>query len=764
MPAAETASQSLDGGRDIPGWWIGFVLRGKKASRQLNEWESRALVGFDQRDWNAQPRVLLPVRRFPTAAGRPGLYLLVAMDLLAWLALVPRLATAQFGLADQQNALVYPLGSTPSTTTPGYYFLGGVPDPSGKALTAASPGALDAVDGHPIRDQGVLAAPGAGFQTFSLADAGQQPVFPGPTFLPPPGAQGLTIGDLPLLEEPPGLFTYQEHAPLGYAGPSGVLPSEYQQDNHFVPLEDRWRIGFPRWDRYGKGHPPVDDYPYVEGSIWDPYNQNVLKGDYPILGQHLFLRLTAQSNTLVEARQVPTATTPFESTLRPGQEEFFGDPDQYFGNQNFVFSVDLFHGDAAFKPNDWRVKVTQIFNLNHLVADELAIVSPNVEAGQSRFRQDYALEEYFVETKLADLSPYYDFLSVRAGSQFFVSDFRGFIFADTNRAVRLFGTRAANRDQFNVIFFDQQEKDTNSLLNTFDDRHQNTIIANYYRQDFIWPGYTAQWSFHFNHDRATIEFDKNGFLVRPDPAGVFAPHDVKSYYFGWTGNGHINRINISHAYYYVFGVDDLNPIAGQRQDIGAHMAAIELSYDRDWVRFRSSYFYSSGDPDPNDGRAEGFDAIFDNPAFAGGEFSYWQRQQIRLFGVNLTNRMSLVPNLRSSKFQGQTNFVNPGLHLFNLGMDADLTPKWKLIHNTNFLWFDQTEVLEQFVFQGDIRPFIGTDVSLGAEYRPLLNNNIIFVGGISALFVGEGFQDLFRELEAPARDLFAGFVNCVLEY
>jgi hypothetical protein len=592
----------------------------------------------------------------------------------------------------------------------------------------------------------------------------QVPQSTGPPRLPLPGETGPSFSPPAVLEEPLELFSHAEHAPLGYAGPSGVLPSEYQQDNHFVPIEDRWRIGFPRWDRYGKGHPPVDDYPYVEGAIWDPYNQNVLKGDYPILGQHIFLRLTAQSNTIIEARQVPTATTPFESTLRPGEEEFFGDPDQYFANQNFLFSIDLFHGDAAFKPVDWRIKITPIFNLNHLVADELAVVSPNVLAGQSRFRQDFALEEYFVEAKLADLSPHYDFLSVRAGSQFFVSDFRGFIFADTNRAVRLFGTRAANRDQFNILFVDQQEKDTNSLLNTFDDRHQNTIIANYYRQDFIFPGYTTEVSFHFNHDRATFKFDNNGFLVRPDPVGIFAPHDIKSYYFGWAGNGHINRVNISHAFYYVFGVDDLNPLAGRRQEISAYMAALELSYDRDWVRFRTSYFFSSGDPDINDDKAEGFDAIFDNPAFAGGEFSYWQRQTIRLFGVNLTNRMSLVPNLRSSKFQGQTNFVNPGLHLFNLGMDADLTPKLKLIHNTNFLWFDQTEVLEQFVFQGDVRPFIGTDVSLGAEYRPLLNNNIILIGGVSALFTGEGFQDLFRELEAPAHDMFAAFVNCILEY
>ena len=37
----------------------------------------------------------------------------------------------------------------------------------------------------------------------------------------------------------------------------------------------------------------------------------------------------------------------------------------------------------------------------------------------------------------------------------------------------------------------------------------------------------------------------------------------------------------------------------------------------------------------NDGKAKGFDSIFDNPNFAGGQFSYWQRQAVPLFGVNL---------------------------------------------------------------------------------------------------------------------------------
>ena len=83
-----------------------------------------------------------------------------------------------------------------------------------------------------------------------------------------------------------------------------------------------------------------------------------------------------------------------------------------------------------------------------------------------------------------------------------------------NRAVRLFGTRFSNRDQFNLIWFDQTEKETNSELNTFDDRHQNTFIANYFREDFIFPGYTAQASFHYNRDGPSFQFDRNRFLRR----------------------------------------------------------------------------------------------------------------------------------------------------------------------------------------------------------------------------------------------------------
>jgi len=532
-------------------------------------------------------------------------------------------------------------------------------------------------------------------------------------------------------------------APLGYTGKSGIIPIDVQEEADFVPMPDRWRSGIPAWDRYGKGHPAGDDYPYKEGHWWDPYNQNVLKGDYPIVGQHTFLKLTGRIDSLHEFRQLPAPTTPFESTVNPNQRQFFGDPNQYLTSNFFRLTVELFHGDTSFKPVDWSVRFTPVFNFNYLDTQELGLVNPDVRRGTNRYDDFMALEEYFVEAKLKDLSPDYDFMSMRVGSQPFTSDFRGFIFSDTNRAVRLFGTRLANRDQFNVAFFRQAEKDTNSQLNTMEGRDQSIAIANYYRQDFLFPGYTAQASVHYNNDGPSFIFDRNDFLARPDPVGVFRPHRVETVYLGLAGDGHIGRINFTNAFYWVTGRDSLNPIGGAAQSINAAMAAAEVSYDRDWIRFRSSFFYASGDRDPYDCKANGFDSILDNPNFAGGQFSYWQRQQINLQGVGLVNRFSLVPDLRSSKFEGQSNFVNPGLRLLNVGADIELTQKTRLITNASYLEFDSVRVLQAFTFQNRIQRSIGVDLSIGMEYRPLLSDNIIMTGGYACLIPGTGFKDLY---------------------
>ncbi|MFM1802732.1 MAG: hypothetical protein RJA81_2084 [Planctomycetota bacterium] len=554
--------------------------------------------------------------------------------------------------------------------------------------------------------------------------------------------------------------------PLGHAGSTSVSPLEPRTSLDRVPIADRWRIGFPAWDRAKTGGPVRGiDSPYDPGSWWDPYHQNVLKGDYAIFGQNVFLNITAKADLDFEGRQIPTQTSPFESTARAFSPEFYGRSSSFITLQYYSLGFELFQGDAGFKQPDWKLKILPVWGVSNFSFSELAQTSPNVLEGTSRLRTYFnPIQEGYLEYRLADVSPDFDFISIRMGNQPFITDFRGFLFQDTTRGIRFFGNLFSNRGQWNLAYFRQWEKDTNTALNTFNDRPQNLFFANYYHQDFLFPGYTVQFSLSYDNDLSSFKFDKNRFLTRPDGAGVFQRHTVNAAYFGFAGDGHIERFNFSHQFYWAFGNDTLNPIANQPVTINAQMAAIEASYDRDWVRFKSFFFWSSGDPNVNDNKANGFDTILDNPNFAGGQFSYWNRQQLPLFAVNLTQRLSLVPDMRNSKIQSQANFVNPGIMIPGLAMDMDLTPKLRMISTAQLLWFDQTSPLKQFLFDGNIRRFIGGDLSTGFEYRPLLSENVTFVGGVSMLIPGEGFQSIYSNFGSPAGTMVTGFANLVLAY
>jgi hypothetical protein len=522
---------------------------------------------------------------------------------------------------------------------------------------------------------------------------------------------------------------------------AGATPAPQRRET-----PDRWRITFPEYDRYGDRGARGRDIPFKRGRWWDSYNQNVLKGDYPIKGDKLFMILTAVSSTNVEQRRAPTPSG--VSSVDPESAEFFGRPEQFAAAETLQFSFELFHGDTTFKPRDWAIKFSPTFSVpNYLNARENGIVNIDVRRGTNRTDWHASLEEAFGEVKLADLNANYDFVSVRAGIQPFVSDFRGFIFSDNNLGARVFGAFDNNRYQFNGAYFSMLEKDTNSGLNRFDTRHQNVYVANIFRQDFIRKGYTIQGSFHYNDDRRSVEFDRNGFLVRPAPIGDVRPTEIKVGYLGVSGDGHLGRLNLSHSYYFAFGHDEHNQIAGRRVQVRSNMAALEASVDKDYLRFKGSFFWAQGDSNPTDGRATGFDAIFDDPNFAGGQFSFWVRNGIRLTqtGVGLVQPNSLLPSLRSSKIQGQANFVNPGIFIYNGGVDVEVTQRIKAVVNINYLRFHRTEPLELLLFQNRIRHDIGIDYSLGVAYRPFLINNFTLTFGAASLQTGRGFRDIFTD-------------------
>ena len=220
---------------------------------------------------------------------------------------------------------------------------------------------------------------------------------------------------------------------------------------------------------------------------------------------------------------------------------------------------------------------------------------------------------------------------------------------------------------------------------------------------------------------------------------------MKAYYVGFGGDGHWGRLNITHQFYQAFGEDDFNGISGQPVDINAQFAAVEVSIDKDWWRPRASFVWASGDDDPDDDEATGFDAILDNPNIAGGPFSFWQRQGLRLSQtvVGLNGRSSVLPSLRSSKTEGQANFVNPGVLLAQrrLGRRADAEAASRRSTSTACA-STRPKRCSGCCSRATIDKAIGIDAGVGFQYRPVLNDNLLITAGVSVFKPGTGFKQI----------------------
>lgn len=502
-----------------------------------------------------------------------------------------------------------------------------------------------------------------------------------------------------------------------------------------VPVSDRWRI----MQSLG-----------MKGRWIDPYNQNVLKGDLPVV-RDWFVSVGLVSDTLLELRQLPTPVGP-QTAQRPDSLDVFGRARQSTFAQTVIVSVAAIKGDTTFKPPDYEFRLVPAFNFNRSEVQEARALRIDPRAGDTRNDDHAGLQEAFADVHLRNVSARYDFDSLRAGIQPFISDFRGFLFNDVPLGVRLFGTRDNNRWQYNLAWFRRLEKDTNSGLNDVAamPRRDDVFVANAYRQDWPRLGFTSQATVvvNVNREGAGQFYDANGFLVRPAVQGDSRPHDYTVAYLGYSGDGHLGRWNLSASAYAALGRDDRHPLAQRPQSIRAGFAAAELSRDFSWVRVRLNALAQSGDGDPFDGRATGFDAILENPQFAGADTSFWVRQAVPLVGgggVTLSGRNGVLASLRSSKDQGQSNFVNPGLVLLGAGADVDLTPEVRAIGNVSYLRFATTEVLGVLRNQAPPAREIGVDVSAAVQWRPFMSQNLVVNASAAALLPGKGLRQLYDE-------------------
>ncbi len=615
---------------------------------------------------------------------------------------------------------------------------------------------------------GIVAAPEASAQTVCYMDDDGRIVTrrrPGFREVPCPdvaGQQETAPGDEAVESEQPEISDAQRRADLALGtreqpgrpprtrNASSPVPRPGLNDYvASVPLPDRWRI--------------VESIGYEE-NLWDPYNRNVLKGDRPV-HDDWFFNLALISDTVVEVREVPTPVGG-SSTNLPGSIDVFGSTDQSAFVQTLLTEFVYYKGDTVFKPPDYEFRLTAAFNYNYVSLDEIQGVNANPLEGKTRNDNHVGIQAAFIDKHLRNVSDRYDFDSLRVGIQPFSSDFRGFLFQENQLGVRLFGTRKNNIFQYNLAWFRRLEKDTNSGLNDLGQsiRDDDVFIANLYWQDMPVRGFTSQATVAYNRNREGNEsyFNNNDFIERPASFGRETPREYDVYYLGYSGDGHFGRLNVSTSLYYAFGEVRQGAFVDSDVDINAGFAALELSVDYDWIRPRLSFLYGSGDKDPYDDEATGFDAIFENPQFAGADTSYWIRQAVPLIAggrVALSTRNGVLNSLRSSKEQGQSNFTNPGIILAGLGVDMDVTPKLRWSINANSLWFAETEVLDAARNQAGINDHIGYDVSTSLTYRPKMTQNIVLRASYAQLIAEDGFNSLF-----PDEDAGYFLLNILLAY
>jgi hypothetical protein len=553
----------------------------------------------------------------------------------------------------------------------------------------------------------------------------------------------------------------QNNAGAVRAPPPQAFPTEQ------APIPDRWRL--------------IQSLGLVKENLLDPYNQNTLKGDrpidrakvpwLPIKEDDWFIVANLISDSVYEPRTFPIPVG-VQTTEDPDRNDVFGNDFSQVFSQTFIAGFALLKGSTTFKPPVIEYRVTLAYNINYVDVPERRVLFVEPSRPSHRLDDFLGVQEAFVDYHFSQFdNDRFDFISIRAGIQPFQSDFRGFLFNDQQLGVRLFGSRDNNRFQFNLGAFWRLEKDTNSGLNdvTQTPRDDFVFVANAYRQDFLIPALTSQITVVYNRNRESddIEIDDNGFPVRPALLGTLRGREYDVVYLGYNLDGRIGRVNLTGSFYWALGEDRNSFLTDRPADINAQFAAVEASYDKDWMRFRLSAAYASGDEDPNDDTEGGFDAIFENPVFAGADTSYWIRQTIPFAGggrvISVNGRNGLLNSLRSSKEQGQSNFNNPGLMLLGAGADFDLTPEFRLTANANHLWFENTSVLQVLRNEGSIPREIGFDLSASAIWRPKANQNLVFRLSAATLLAGDGFQDLFTS-RGGGQEFVSILANVVLTY
>jgi hypothetical protein len=481
-------------------------------------------------------------------------------------------------------------------------------------------------------------------------------------------------------------------------------------------VPDRWRI--------------VESLGY--GVTWlDPYHGgNPVKGDRPIFGGDGFMSLGGAFGSLLESRRVSTAAAGVVDVDGPRTAT----REELFTSQTLAFDAVAYRGDTVFRPADWQVRASGAYVWSATRANDLTSTSGY-----------FALQNLWAEMHLRDVSANYDFDELRVGVQPLTSDARGFLLSDQPLAVRLYGTRRNNQVQYNLAWMRRLAKGPTGLNDpSIPLPDSQALLATLYWQDLPATGLTSEWVFLYQRNRqpGTAQLLAPG--TAPGPA-VESAHDFDVGYVGFGLDGHFHRLNSTAVAYAAGGHESQGSFTAQPTTVRAWFAALELSLDFDWSRWRASLLHASGDDDPYDNQARGFDSLNAQPLFAGADSGYFIHERFALAGTGfqLKSRDALLASLRPVSDNGQSEFTNPGLSLAGLGVDLDLTPRWRMSLDANHLWLDEPAVLAALMQRPVSSRDLGQEIALNMFVRPWNNQQLVLRGSGAVLLAGEGYHQLY---------------------
>jgi hypothetical protein len=437
----------------------------------------------------------------------------------------------------------------------------------------------------------------------------------------------------------------------------------------------------------------------------------------------------------------------------------------------------------VFDPDKW---VAHVGVGVHFISDE-----GNDTLDDNWFRDEsnaFEVDAAFEEGWLGFQLPYRT--SVRVGLQDYQSDFIGSIYHDTDLGARVYGVLGKNIE-WSLYGARRMENDLLSGFNDDDDRDQELVIAH----SMFKIGETLFMpSIHYNNDsEGDHEHGRTGTPINASGLPVTLAGDVEydrkreevnAFYLGFTTYGPLGPFKMLTGLYGVVGDQEngsvqgvdlrntarllrgLSPDKSNDYNIKAFTGYVDIAYPvQESLLLHTGYFYASGDDDPLDNDAEGFDAISD-------EVNIWgdrgvvidDRLQFHvpalgpfkngksINSITVVRDDSPYTSLRDS--DANSNFINPGVQAYNFGATSNPLTWLSINSNFTYFWWAHPDTVEEaiaavnFVNTGAVNKVnmsqvIGYELSVDANFT--LNKKTAIFSGAAVFCPDESLTSIYAE-------------------